>query len=587
VTYRWNQAYARRWRSELRALRATGWKYRVVRTGGVVSLRVAYPVGVGATALLRVEFPQTYPYFPAAVFDPDNGLGLSRHRDVVTGMLCVVEESDHRPDQLLADVLATQLPKLVASSRGETGVEEVLAPEPRVGYARRNGPDIIVPAGTPPPGVQQGALVTRFTIINAQLSTGFVTRILGPDVDIRPDINPAWPLRPFRFTVYGRWLRDPDYSPAETAEELWERVSARLLPLEVPADADAEVLPPQEVEVLGLLVPGESTHHVMGEQWAFLIRFDVAPVGEPPQYRVVLRGAQVLSRALADERTPTAVGLAATSVVVVGAGAIGDPLMRGLAQAGVRRLDVVDRDTIDVTTHRRQYAPPTRAGEPKSHIVASRASANAPYCDVRAFHFNLRKLLGGGPDPTSEDNQVAEFLLQQVLAADLVIDATGNVAVTRYLAALRRQHERRFLHVSTTAGAWGGVVAAFGPTDDAPCWSCLEHHRFGGTVPVPAADPDGWVLPRGCNEQTFTGTVADVATIANHAMRVATAWLVDDRELLGGTLHVASLRHANGSPAPVTWTVTDITRHPSCPEHPDVPKRAPSRPASPATRSKR
>jgi hypothetical protein len=87
---------------------------------------------------------------------------------------------------------------------------------------------------------------------------------------------------------------------------------------------------------------------------------------------------------------------------------------------------------------------------------------------------------------------------------------------------------------------------------------------------MPPADPAGVyaVQPVGCASPTFTGTAAELDTIAAHAARVAI-------ELLSGgdgfeDLATAALRDDMGRPQAASWWSAPLTRHPDCPRHPAV-----------------
>ena len=167
----------------------------------------------------------------------------------------------------------------------------------------------------------------------------------------------------------------------------------------------------------------------------------------------------------------------------------------------------------------------------------------------------------GQPDPHAG-------IAHLVRHADLVIDTAADPSVSRYLAALCVASGRPFLHASATAGAHGGIVALF-PTGAAGCWWCMLHHRHDQTLPFPpAADPEaGTVVPVGCTEPTFTGTGADLDTIASHATRTAIAHLTGDHPTRGSVLYVATLRDQHGRPVPVSWRTRRIRRHPDCRMH--------------------
>lgn len=74
-------------------------------------------------------------------------------------------------------------------------------------------------------------------------------------------------------------------------------------------------------------------------------------------------------------------------------------------------------------------------------------------------------------------------------------------------------------------------------------------------------------MPAGCATPTFTGTGADLDTIASHATRTAIAHLTGDQLPGGSVLYVATLRDPSGRPVPVSWRTRPIRRHRDCPMH--------------------
>jgi len=111
--------------------------------------------------------------------------------------------------------------------------------------------------------------------------------------------------------------------------------------------------------------------------------------------------------------------LAAASVLVVGAGGLGCPVLQYLAGAGVGRLIVVDHDAVEETNlHRQPLYGMSDIGKPKARCAAAR-------------------LLGFNPSIAVE--AVVERLTPQnatrlVAAADLVVDAADSFAVTYMLS---------------------------------------------------------------------------------------------------------------------------------------------------------
>ena len=110
--------------------------------------------------------------------------------------------------------------------------------------------------------------------------------------------------------------------------------------------------------------------------------------------------------------------LQAGGVLVIGAGGLGCPVLLYLAAAGVGRITLVDRDTVDVSNLQRQVLYTTAdAGQPKADAAARHLRALNPLIEVvpRAERF-------------TRDNALA-----LVGAHDVVVDGSDNFA-TRYLA---------------------------------------------------------------------------------------------------------------------------------------------------------
>lgn len=109
--------------------------------------------------------------------------------------------------------------------------------------------------------------------------------------------------------------------------------------------------------------------------------------------------------------------LAASSVLVIGAGGLGSPVGLYLAAAGVGRIGLLDHDRIELSNLQRQVMFDTRQiGQGKAETARARMAALNPDVEVVA---HAEKLVAAN----------AERLLG---AYDLVIDGTDRLA-TRYL----------------------------------------------------------------------------------------------------------------------------------------------------------
>jgi hypothetical protein len=215
---------------------------------------------------------------------------------------------------------------------------------------------------------------------------------------------------------------------------------------------------------------------------------------------------------------------------------------------------------VVVATSCRQPASLHYAGSAKALAVAHQIMARHPYPSLTAWLDRI----GGVARPRRTGPDWHRRVETSLACDDLVIDCTAAPAVSRYLAAVARAAGRPFLHASATTGAWGGVVVRLGP--DGACWTCLEHHRADGHLPLPPADPEGSVHLAGCGSRTFTGSSADLGHVSLHAVRAATDVLTD-RQPVDAAVYTLSLRDAQGRPIPARWQTHRLTPHRACLNH--------------------
>ena len=77
--------------------------------------------------------------------------------------------------------------------------------------------------------------------------------------------------------------------------------------------------------------------------------------------------------------------LRSTAVMVLGIGGVGSYTAEALARAGVGKLTLVDKDTVDVTNINRQLpALHSTVGRAKVEVMAERIADIDPDCDVAA-----------------------------------------------------------------------------------------------------------------------------------------------------------------------------------------------------------
>ncbi|MDM9382821.1 molybdopterin-synthase adenylyltransferase MoeB [Chlorogloeopsis sp. ULAP01] len=109
--------------------------------------------------------------------------------------------------------------------------------------------------------------------------------------------------------------------------------------------------------------------------------------------------------------------LKAASVLCIGTGGLGAPLLLYLAAAGIGRIGIVDFDVVDTSNLQRQVIHGTSwVGKPKIESAKNRILEINPYCQVDLYETRLS----------------SENALDIIRPYDIVVDGTDNFP-TRYL----------------------------------------------------------------------------------------------------------------------------------------------------------
>ncbi|MES2556152.1 MAG: molybdopterin-synthase adenylyltransferase MoeB [Bacteroidota bacterium] len=104
-------------------------------------------------------------------------------------------------------------------------------------------------------------------------------------------------------------------------------------------------------------------------------------------------------------------------VLVIGAGALGCPVLISLTTAGVGTLGVVDKDVVELSNlHRQPLYTTDDCGKPKVHAAQERLSAMNPEITINAYQTYLSP----------------ENVMELISGYDVVVDGTDNFQ-TRYL----------------------------------------------------------------------------------------------------------------------------------------------------------
>lgn len=192
--------------------------------------------------------------------------------------------------------------------------------------------------------------------------------------------------------------------------------------------------------------------------------------------------------------------LAASRILVIGAGGLGSPALLYLAAAGVGRLTVVDDDAVSLSNLQRQVLHTTPAiGTPKTESARAALAQLNPHVAVTTV---ARRL-----DPTTAADLV--------VGHDLVLDGSDNFP-TRYCANDACVAAGVPLLLGALS-AWEGQVGLFDPRRGGPCYRCVfpEPPAAGLSAPCSEAGVVG-ALPG------VIGTLMALEAI-KHVTRVGTS----------------------------------------------------------------
>jgi adenylyltransferase/sulfurtransferase len=156
------------------------------------------------------------------------------------------------------------------------------------------------------------------------------------------------------------------------------------------------------------------------------------------------------------------------SVLVVGAGGLGSPVLQYLAAAGVGRLGVADDDEVERSNLQRQVIHgDDDVGRPKVDSAREFVESRNPDVEVEAYEERV--------DSSNVEGFVEEY--------DVVVDCSDNFA-TRYLV----NDACTLAGVPFSHGAilrFEGQITTFEANEGGPCYRCLFP-----TAPEPGTVPD-------------------------------------------------------------------------------------------------
>jgi len=145
------------------------------------------------------------------------------------------------------------------------------------------------------------------------------------------------------------------------------------------------------------------------------------------------------------------------SVLVVGTGGLGSPVLMYLAAAGVGKLHLYDDDSVEISNLQRQILfDSTVLGQSKAETAAARLQAINPDCEVVAVASRLE----------------GKLLNDAIAQVDLVIDCSDNFN-TRFAVNKACVEQKKTLVSGAVIRMEGQVSVFSGHHPDKPCYQCL------------------------------------------------------------------------------------------------------------------
>lgn len=144
------------------------------------------------------------------------------------------------------------------------------------------------------------------------------------------------------------------------------------------------------------------------------------------------------------------------SVLVVGAGGLGSPVLLYLAAAGVGRIGVIDADTVSLSNLQRQVIhTDARIDMPKVFSAEVAVRALNPHVELRPYNRTLS----------------ADIAPELFADYDLILDGTDTFGVRAMVNRAAVAAGRPVL--AGAISAWEGQVTLYDPAGGAPCMACL------------------------------------------------------------------------------------------------------------------
>jgi len=567
---RWWEARAARWDREQRALADAGIEFVVnesARKAGRLVLDLTTQWN-GQPLRLVAHYPTAYPYFPPMVVA--NDLNLARHQTPGSKQLCLLKKDLWGPEtDTLASLLTTQLPRLHASQPG--GAEEHSQgneAEPVTAYLQTEANSFV---GFPAYDLAKLPASGKFRIgvENIQPLRGSVLEVLDDNGHVlfaSEARDVAYYTERRGLILTGRWVRLAERPSHGDEKHFYEEA----------IKADAALANPMwqlpgpktwRADFVALLFGDELSWQGLAGNAILVSKFQDLSQKTKTSVKKRLHRMELESRANYFQRDKSSADLQQGCVALVGAGSVGSPVAKLLAQSGIGGLRIFDHDVLDAGNAIRWELGRSQAGLWKVGALRNLIEGNWPFTKVDAITWR------GGDAKHAADPQEPEHFEQLFRGVTCLVDATASTTTTNFLADTARDRGVPFVWMHATNGGWAGLVGRAGIGYDGFCWMCHLHYLEDNTIPpLPGAPEDEMIQPPGCLDATFVGSQVDLSEVSLMGTR-----LVIDEVLMkvggqvtsryGWNVAVLELRDAQGRPQLPKWTPYALQRHPNCKNH--------------------
>lgn len=573
----WWQQWRKRLGFELRQLKSAGISYRLDHAAfnnGAGALFLTMEEGPYKGLNLTARFPDIYPYTRFEIFCDE--VNLTHHQDPFSKNFCLIGRSSenwHTTDTI-SKFLTERLPNVMsagqtssanAESSQDISFSEEPQGEPFSEYYTYLSRAIVITNSTMviPSEVQRGYLEIGYEKQNDEADKFFIRRILDENGICLAENEPEYlQEKQSRSLVKGKWVRRESPVVTNNPTEFWKilREENEFLHSTGKTKINEKTL----LFMVGVVFPEEYSLRKKQDGWVFLLRKIHMQKGKFVGEEAHLVRAGYAGRSDMAQRVPFFPLLQQKKVAVIGTGCLGGPSILELARCGISEIRMLDHDFLDPGTAVRWPFGITAAGELKVIQLAKHIGDNYPFTKTKFIPHRLGTTsLASKKDVTDID------VLNDLLAGvDLIYDATTELGLQHLFSDLAAAKKIPYIGISTTQGAWGGIVVKICPQSTSGCWNCYRHFIDEHEEVRPSKDENGITQPKGCGDVTYVGAGFDAQQIALEGVRAAVSVLThgskDGYPALDWDLSILSSRDNIGAPIPPTWKAIKLTPHPNC-----------------------